>query len=185
MSRFLVVALAVAVTPLAAPHVHAQSLSPVSIEATLGVGKGWTGGEYLGNRSGLAADVLLGARLRHVGRGALVAGLSASAQGGGTSTTECRPASDGMCVPSFPDFFALAPLAGWESSGGALRVLLGPAFVQASGEGRALGVQSRLDLAVPVVGRLGAVASIRPTLIPDYRGDSIRLLAFGLGLRFR
>lgn len=185
MTRFLVVALTVAMTPLAASEVRAQSLSPVSLEATLGMGKGWTGGEYLGNRSGVAADVLLGVRLRHLGGGALVAGLGASAQGAGASESACRPAAGGGCVPSFPDFLTVAPLAGWESVGGVFRVLLGPAFVQASGEGGALGVQGRLDLAVPIIRHLGAVASIRPTLIPDYRGDAIGLLAFGLGLRIR
>lgn len=185
MTRFFVLALAVAMASLGAAHVRAQSLSPVSIEATLGAGKGWTGGQYLGSRSGVAADILLGVRLRRAGSGALAAGLSASAQGGGTSTTMCRLETSDTCIPAFPDFFAVAPLVGWESGAGRLRMLVGPAFVQARGEGSALGVQSRLDLAVPLAGRFGAVASIRPTIIPDYRGDTVGLLAFGVGLRFR
>jgi hypothetical protein len=55
MPRFLVFALAVTITPLAASEIWAQSVSAVSIEATIGLGKGWTGGEYLGNRPGVAA----------------------------------------------------------------------------------------------------------------------------------
>ena len=185
MARSLVLALAVAATLLAAPRTGAQSPSPFSIEASVGRGVGWTGAEYAGSQSGIAADVLLAMRLRPAGSGALIVGLSGSAQGTGASTSDCRPASTGGCVPRFPEFYSVAPLAGWESGRGTLRALLGPTLMQASREGRALGVQGRLDLAIPLAGRIAPVVSIRPAFIPDYRGDAIGLMAFGLGLRFR
>jgi hypothetical protein len=185
MTRCLVVALVGIAVPIIASTVDAQAVSSVSLDVSVGAGKGWSGGEYVGNRSGLAVDALLGFRLRSIGREGLMVGFSGGIQRTGESSTVCRPALDGSCVPSFPDFYTLSALAGWESGRGILRVMLGPAFVQASGEGHALGVQGRLDLAAPFTSHIGVVASIRPTVVPSYRGDTLKLLAFGIGLRLR
>jgi hypothetical protein len=88
-------------------------------------------------------------------------------------------------VPSFPDFYLIAALMGWENGAGLVRALVGPAYVQADFDGRTVGVQGRLDAATPALWRVAMVVSIRPTLIPYYRGDMVGLLAVGIGLRLR
>lgn len=184
-SRRFAFALAIASLLTVAHAASAQPRSPISLEATVGLGFGSTDGDYRQNRTGLAADALLGARLRPAAGGALVVGLGASVQGSGASSLECRPAPDGGCTSRFPDFYAFAPLAGWENGHATLRAMAGPAFVHAMDAGRAVGVQARLDVVAASIRRVAVIASVHPTWIPDYRGDAIGLLAVGLGLRFR
>ena len=63
--------------------------------------------------------------------------------------------------------------------------MIGPAVVQAEGGERTLGVQGRVDVAAAAGRHVAVVASIRPLLVPDYRGSAVGLLAIGLGLRWR
>jgi hypothetical protein len=184
-SRRFAFALAIASLLAVARDTSAQPRSPISLEATVGMGFGSTDGDYRQNRTGLAADALLAARLRPTAGGALVVGLGASVQGSGASSLECRPAPGGGCVSRFPDFYAFAPLAGWENGHATLRAMAGPAFVHAMGAGQAVGIQGRLDVVAATIRRVAVIASLRPTWIPDYRGDAVGLLAVGLGLRFR
>jgi hypothetical protein len=141
----------------------------------MGDGTTWTSGDH-GRQSGPAVDIVLGARLRQVASGgALVAGLSGSVQGGGVSTG-----------PGFPQFYLIASGIGWENEGGEFRAMIGPAFVQpTSGDGRTVGLQGRLDVAARVLPPVALVFSLRPALVPDYRGYMVGLLAFGIGLRLR
>lgn len=185
MHRVCAVALVMASSVLVARSAAAQSPSSLSFEGTVGVGLGATDGDYGRNRSGIAADVLLATRIRPTAQGSLVIGVNASAQGSGDTTLECRPASSGGCVPIFPSFFTVGPSVGWESRGGPLRAMIGPSLVLTEGGERTLGVQGRLDVAALATQRLAVIASVRPTVIPSYRGDPIGLLAFGIGLRLR
>jgi len=179
MTRHLIVIVLTVTSALTvAPSAIAQSPPRFSLEASVGEGTGWTSGDYGGAHSELAVDVVLGARLRQLaGGGGLVAGLSGSAHGGGVYD---------LLEPRFPQFYLIAAAIGWENEGGGLRAMIGPAFVQPmSGDGRTVGVQGRLDVAGKVMPRLAIVASLRPALVPDYRGDMVGLLAIGIGLRLR
>jgi hypothetical protein len=185
MTRHVLLALGFIVAALWASNSDAQGVSPISFEASVGVGKGWSGAEYVSDGSGLSFDALLGLRLRSLEHGGLVAGLSGGIQGGGTSTTICTPGPSGDCIPAFPDVYMVSALTGWESGRGILRVMLGPAFAHASGAGNSFGVQGRVDAAAPFTDRIALVASFRPTVIPDFRESTMKLLAFGIGLRLR
>ncbi len=185
MIRFLYVVVGLVAACLATSKSEAQGVSPLSLEASMGAGKGWGGDGYRGNGSGLALDALLGLRVRSLAHGGLVAGVSGGIQAAGAHTTICPPNQSGTCTPGFPDVYTVAAFAGWESGRGIFRVMLGPAFAHASDAGNALGFQGRVDAAAPFADRVAVVASIRPTVIPDFHGSTLKLLAFGIGLRVR
>ena len=173
---------------LAAPGLlSAQSPWPVSIEATLGVGAGRTRGEYRSNDSGLAGDLLVGLRLRPTARGALAAAVGVGVQGAGETDLVCLPASSGGCVPSFPEFEIAAVLVGWETASTDLRVLGGPAAVRAYGDWDdiRLGLQGRVDVTRPMIGRLAVLLAGRGLVVPSYDGDSFQMISVALGLRLR
>ncbi len=185
MTRYLFVALGFIAVCLPPSKSEAQGVSPLSFEANIGAGKGWGGDGYVGNGSGLALDALVGLRVRSLAHGGLVAGVSGAIQSAGARATVCPPNPSGTCIPGFPDVYTVSALAGWESGRGILRVMLGPAFAHASDAGNALGFQGRVDAAAPFTNRVALVASIRPTVIPNLRGSTLKLLAFGIGLRVR
>lgn len=163
--------------------VEAQQRS-LSLDATVGMGHGRTTGEYVGDRRGVALDLLMALRLRPAIGGALVAGLNASAQGPfvGQDLLLCLPSPDGDCARQYPAFATLGALVGWENSSATLRVLAGAAYAE-SDAAAALAVQGRVEAAVPIARHLALVASARGTMIPNYRGDAFSLLAFGAGIR--
>lgn len=159
----------------------AQELWPISVEATLGAGVGMTDGEYRSNESGITGDLLVAYRMRPALGGALVAAATAGMQGAGVHTSDCLPASDGGCIPSFPNFPIFAALIGWETRTAHFRALTGPAYVDPG----SFGWQARLDLARPLFWRLSFVLAGRAMLVPDHEGDAFQLLSAGAGLRLR
>lgn len=165
--------------------VGAQRRLTIAFDATAGRSFGHTGGEYRDDRQGLTADLLLAAGFAHGASGRLLAGVSASAHGTGVTTSECRPAADGSCVPGFPDFEQVGVLAGWEHRPSRIRGLAGPAYVRASGDWESwrLAWQARVDGAIPLARHVAAVGSIRGTLVPSYQGDSFTLVALAVGVR--
>lgn len=169
---------------LAGSQAAAQNRWPVSLELNGGHGLGRTAGEYRDDGSGVAIDALVAYRLTPVSGDGVVIAVSSSGQGPVTVDQVCIPAPGGGCVPNFPTFGSVVALIGYESSPNwTLRGLLGPAYVRA--EESTLGFQGRIDIAVPFVSRVSFALSARAMLIPDYRGDSFQLYAFGLGLRLR
>ena len=162
--------------------IGAQQQRAFSGDATIGTGGGHTGGEYRGDRGGVALDVLLARSLRPAGGGALVGAANAGAQGPRGGDARCVVSSTGGCVPSFPAFATLGALVGWQNASATLRAMAGPAYVRARGSG-AVALEGRADGAVPLARHLALVASVRGTFVPNYRGDAFELFAFGAGVR--
>lgn len=127
--------------------------------------------------------MLTALRLRPLAKGALIAAMGAGIQGTGPITSDCVPHPSGGCVPWFPDFNVFSAAAGWETSGGTLRGLVGPAAVHA--DAMAAAVIGRVDLSAPLLGRLWFLASARGLYVPNYAGDSFRLGNAGIGVRIR
>lgn len=169
-------------TLLIPPPAQGQDRPRLFVESTFGLATGRTSGEYRNNRTGLAADLMIGARPGT--SSGWVVGASISAQGGGPVDDECVPASTGGCVPSFPSFVMLGLPLGYESSSDiSVRLTASPVIVRPDFDNWTLGLQGRVDSALPIVWRISGVVSGRVALIPDYNSDSFRLYAFGFGLR--
>lgn len=182
-SRLLALILTFAPVVTFSSGAHAQPKAPLSVAVTAAREFGRTRGEYHGDRNGLAADVLLALRLRPTAGGVLVVGLGASSQAARSYATICTPMANGECMPHFPGFSTLAPSVGWETNGAFVRGMVGPTLVWPDAGRPVVGVQGRLDMMPVTVGRVSGIVSVRHTLIPDYRGDMVGLLAIGAGLR--
>ena len=183
------------IAPASAPL--AQGPPALSLDATVGGGYGFGGGE-LYTRGGVALDALIGLRIRASGRSALLAGVSAGFQGPLAFGDVCHFGSRGQCLENFPILMPVAALAGWEgrtgtgtSPGATLRVLVGPSYVRFDGDDRAghrggaAGAQGRVDLATPPLGPVALVASLRGNVVPRFRDQTFAAWAAGLGLRLR
>ena len=183
--RWVLMAALIAGLPAAVPaSASGQGLWPVSLEGSWGVGAGWAAGEYADPTQSpqLTMDVTAAVRVRSTPGGSYIAGLSLSGQGG-ASEDRCRVAPGRPnCLPNFPDFMIISALAGWENSRASFRLATGPSYLQHVSRD-ALGWQARWDGVAPIVGHLGVGASLRVVLVPDYRGDPLALLGFGLGIR--
>ena len=170
----------VGVTPASA-----QNRWPVFFETSWGRGGGTTEGEYRNNSSGITADALVGFRPQPNRESGIVLATAISMQGAGAVTTICIMSSTGGCIPSFPEFLTIAGLIGYEKGvNSTIRISVGPGFVHAN-DHSTLGLEGRLDAALPVVWRLSALGSFRVVHIPDHRGDQFTLRTFGLGIRIR
>jgi len=175
------VLLAALAMPLAA---EAQKTRAVSFDASFGFESVQTSGEYRNPDQGAAVDAMLAVRLGAAGPGAIVIGVSAGTPWAWSSTDICVPASIGGCVPTYPQLLKVGALIGWENTSMNLRAMAGPAFVSANGS-RSLGFQSRLEGAAPISRRLALIASLRGTIVPNYRGDGLGAYALGVGVRIR
>lgn len=167
--------------------VAGQDPSAASLEISLGLGSGRSSGEYRDNATGLVGDVLVGVRVHSVGEGALVSGATYGVHGTGPTTDICIPASDGGCVPGFPEFSVASVLGGWETEDTSFRVLSGPAAVRAYGDWDTIRFawMGRADAAVPLLWRISATASARGFIVPSYRGDRFQSIGVAAGLRLR
>jgi hypothetical protein len=168
----------------AAP-LSAQEPWPISLDASLGASFGTTSGIYRSNGYGIFADLTLAAQFGSESTGGLVAALSASGQGQISYEDDCvtRPDYDG-CVPYFPAFATIALTAGYETRGGGLRFLAGPARVSEEGD-FALGLTGRVDVAAHFLWHISAISSLRGTYIPSFRDDRFRMGSFSAGFRLR
>lgn len=161
-----------------------QQRPSLSLEATVGGAYGYTTGEYLGDRQGIGLDLMVGARAGAADKRGIVVGANASLHDGGPHTLICHQSTTGAgCIQPFPFFRLAGVLVGWENAATTLRVMGGPAWAHA--ESGALAWQARLDGALPVVRRLAVVGSVRGTVVPNYQGTLVSLLALGLGVRVR
>jgi hypothetical protein len=173
-------------TLLGVSSTHAQQKPPLSLDASVGWGTGYTSGRYLepGSRHG-DGDAVLAWRLRPAWSGTFVVAASASAPcffGCTSLLLLCVPTTPDDCMPGIPHFKLATALAGWESENAVLRILTGPAYVRDDGVSAA-GWQGRLDLAPFSVGPMALVASGRATLVPNFHDNAFQLLALSLGLR--
>lgn len=64
-----------------------------------------------------------------------------------------------------------------------LRVTGGAAYAVSDDDARGLGVQARLDLAMPLFRHLALVASVRGAHMPNVGGDRFSFFASGGGVR--
>ena len=167
---------------VAPPAARAQGRSPVTLDATVGFGVGVGGHEYR-DRTGYSGDALLGVRVAEWGRGNLVVGASAGAQGPPGGGDDCLLTPTGGCIARFPIFYVVGLAAGWEQADGRLRLLAGPVAVQGDGGARTGGLQLRSEAALGIGGGLSVVFSVRGVLVPRYAREAMGLLGFGLGVR--
>ena len=161
----------------------AQGRPAVLIEATAGIGVAADMRSH-NDHVGLAFEATAGWRLRpELGRTVVVA-ISGGTQASMGSIDTCEPAPDGGCARDYRRFHGVAALAGWEVRafrGASLRALAGPAYYRAGARDGTtrdgLGLQGRIDIATPAVGRVGLLATVRAGA-PFERFDD-RIYRFG------
>jgi hypothetical protein len=165
----------------------AQRVSRYSVDATVGVGLLQTKAQYSArDDGGLAGELALSRRVHSARAGGLVAGVNAGYYymiGGGDVCTLYPPHD--RCAPQTPDMRLVGMLSGWESRAGTFRALGGVAYAHPPSGGGAVAIQARLEAAVGIVRHVALTASVRPVVVPSYRGDTFRLLGIGLGVRIR
>ena len=88
-------------------------------------------------------------------------------------------------MPPHPEFAFLGYLVGWESPSARIRVLGGPAYALARWEHPAFALQSRVDVALPIIRHLALIGSLRAAVVPNYGHASYKVLSAGIGLRVR
>ncbi len=162
----------------------AQHTRALSLDVNVGLESVRTSGEYRNPQQGSAVDALLALRLGTARRGAIITGVGAGTPWAWSSTDICLPASTGGCIPTYPQFLRLGALVGWENQSTTFRAMGGPAHVTADGKAT-FGFQARLDGAVPIAQRFALAASVRGTMVPNYRGDAFQVYSFGVGIRLR
>jgi hypothetical protein len=166
---------------------HAQRIGRYSFDVTVGLGGMETSGKYSGDGGGFAGDVMLARRFRSDRGPGLIAGVSASYHfvlgEDCTIYLPFEPSSD--CAPQIPDMRVIGALTGWESRNGAFRVMAGVGYAHPTSGGGAVALQARLDGAIGLVRHVALTASVRPVIIPSYRGDTFRSIGIGIGFRVR
>jgi hypothetical protein len=151
----------------------------------VGIGLQRRNGRYNDQDGGGLAGELSVARAFHA---KLKPGLVVGVNGGYqliVGWNDCTLLPDGGCAPRLPDMRIVGALSGWESRTGSLRAMAGVAYVDPTSGGGAFALQARLDGAIRIVRHVALTASVRPVVIPSYRGDSFRLLGIGVGVRIR
>jgi hypothetical protein len=183
--RIVIGCLAVVIGASLAAEATAQVNGRVSAEFSLGLRMAH-GGAYH-HRGGPALDLLVTRRLQDISGGRLVGGASLGFQAPPLARDlSCVILPQGDCAPDFPALVSLAGLVGVQSGAvqsATARVMVGPTYHQAFAGGGALGLQGRADASLPTWGRTAAVASLQHSLLPSFRGDTVRISSFGLGLR--
>lgn len=170
----------------------ARAQGPVSVDASVGVRRGW-GGDEQRRRAGQTLDVVAAARLGRAARGGPVVGLAAGVEGPSGGVTDCLVGAQGGCIPYFPAYFSAGALGGWEQrvGGVVVRGLAGPTYFRNLDVARqTVGASARLDVAAPIASRLAVMAFTRGALLraPGRAADLENLLtvgSVGIGLRVR
>lgn len=183
-------AIALIAVALAFPlRASAQSAQPIALDLNVGPGTVLGGPEVL-SRGSMVADGLLTMRLANAGSSGLVAGMSVSWQGPPPSGDKCvRSQPVGPCLENYPQFASYGVFAGWTSAAGRVRVLGGVAAVGAQPDEQSakpeytVGFPVRVETVLAKFSHVAAVASLRATVLPQYRGNAYTLLASGLGFR--
>jgi len=164
------------------PPCAAQRRGPLSFEINAGASFGDSSVPH-GPSRGLSADALLGFRLGNSESSGFVIALSGSGQTSGVRIA-CDLVPGGSCTPSFPTFWMVSALVGWETQSANARVLVGPALAISDSE-EVGAAQARVEIAKPVSPHFALIASGRVAYIPEHRGSSFTLGAIGVGFRLR
>ncbi|MHB1313258.1 MAG: hypothetical protein ACYC3L_14680 [Gemmatimonadaceae bacterium] len=178
--------IAVALTfPLCASAQAARSLS-----LEMNVGPGYlVGGPEVRSRGAFGADGVLTLRMAKDGSSGLLAGMSVAWQGPPPSGDNCVPGRAVQCLDNYPQFASVGLLSGWTSAAGRVRVLGGVAAVSAQPEEQSakpdhtIGIPVRVDGVLAKFSHVAVMASLRATVLPQYRGNAYTLFASGLGFR--
>jgi|SRR5688572_16433520 len=184
-TRWLVCAIGVAT--LEVSPAGAQRAPVVSLDGSVGFS-----GHFTNNfvqeqpEVSLAGDLTLAIRF-HRAQSGFVAGVNASLYGTGHTSDDCTLVPDGRCLGNDqPAFAVFGALAGWESSGSWVRATGGVGGALASSTDRwSLGIQARLDTAIPVIPYVSLIGSVRGVLVPNHNHSTYGLMALGIGLRLR
>ena len=186
MRQLLALGSATLIAVLASDSALAQGPSRYSADVNAAVWVLRTNGVYDDDGGGGVAGELSIARSFHsVASAGLVAGANAGYYQQIGSGDTCLLVPGGGCAPQSPSVRLFGTLVGWETRTGWLRAMGGIAYAGPTLGGSALALQGRLDAAVEVVRHVALMASVRPVVIPNYRGDWFRLLGVSLGLRLR
>jgi hypothetical protein len=165
----------------------AQGNGPLSADFSLGLRLAH-GGAYH-HRGGPAFDLLATRLIDDIPGGRLVGGASLGLQGPPLARDlSCLVTPAGDCAPDFPALASVTAMAGVQRGSAhtaAIRLMAGPTYQQAFAGGGAVGLQGRADAALPPWGRTAAIASLQHSLLPSFRGDTVRITSFTLGLRLR
>lgn len=161
-----------------------------SVEASLGISAG-AGGEYV-NRAGGSAEAIVTMPVSATSSHAFVVGLTGAANGPVAGDDICIGKIGGgdeiTCLDRYPTFLSLGVVAGVQRPLGARlssRILAGPAYYHSVEDGDTFGLQGRVDVAAPLALRTALVGSVRGAVLPDFRGETLRIVTFGLGLRIQ
>ena len=170
---------------ITAARASAQTRPALSFDATVGFGTSRTDGLRKGGGSNFSSggDLTLALRLPMKSGGGLIVGVNGGTQGPFTKDDACSIAPGGGCLPEHPRFVIYSALGGWEHRSGTLRLMGGVGAALPSWERPALAIQSRIDIAVPVMEHIAMIASVKGSVIPNYQGDTFGLGAIGVGLR--
>jgi hypothetical protein len=162
---------------------HAQQAPLWSLDASLGAAGSFTKGYVYDDAiAGISADLTFALRFPNI---PLVVAANATANGPIAGSDVCYFSPRGGCMPRHPEFAFLGALAGWESARARVRALGGPAYALARWEHPAFAIQSRVDVALPIVRHLALIGSLRAMLVPNYDHASYNVPSAGIGLRVR
>jgi hypothetical protein len=198
MKGLIAIGLAAVMLTFAPLRVVRAQESGLSVDATIGGGHAF-GGAPLDHRAVASLDALVAFGRRAPSVSSTVYGLALNAQGKMDFGDVCHTTvPGGPCLKDFPALASIALLAGRSRSlplGGSVAVLGGAGVYFPEGGsnalgfrehgGTALGLQARVDGATAVKAHMAFLVSLRGALLPNLRGDSYRLLALGIGMRFQ
>jgi hypothetical protein len=176
---------AIIITTLAVPAVQAQETRPHrSPVLGLTLGTHNTSGTTFANPFGLFSDAFVAGSLNANAQGALVTGLGVSGIMG-VLGERCPLRRDGSCAPR-ANFIAVNLLAGYgvPLAEGSVRLLAGPTLYMGEDD-RSLGLQARMDAALPDAGRLQFGMMVQGSVIPSYAGERLYAGALGFSLFVR
>jgi hypothetical protein len=190
MARVRSLLLAAAASLLGAPLL-AQGRA-VSFEASIGAGVIEGAGGH-NEHVGLAWDGTIAWRVRRAdSRGTPVLAVSGGLQGSSASNDICIPLPGDGCRRDYMRFYSIGALGGWEARGyrgASLRLLAGVAqyrgFARDRDARNGMGLQGRVDVTTPPLGRLALLMSVRGAVLPGFDERRYRLGAVGAGLRIQ
>ncbi len=172
---------------LTATSAAAQSRDSVTVDFTLGSSSGTGGRRLYADRDGIGATLVVG--IRNSPRTPLAPVYAAALDGLGTidfgDSCLIDPTATHGCAPPYPSFVSAGLLGGVElgDSRAALRALVGPAYVAASGRD-GLGAQLHLDASAGTK-HVALVGALRRDFIRRFDGEPLHVSTVELGLRIR
>lgn len=158
----------------------------VAVDLGLGVGQG-LGGASFPDRDIVAWNLTAALSVRPTGHGTLLAAVHASAYQL-LSTSDCVVAvgnGPSTCA-TFPSYETVGLLGGWSQradQGGGLRVLVGPAYVNATETRSGVGLVARLDATQRLSRHVGFVFFGEGVLPRITGGERLAVVVLGVGLR--